>query len=186
MTSKSFENEFIEIYDFNGQKTGEKALKSVAHKNGFHHSTVHLWIYTISGEVLIQKRSLNKILNPGVWDVSVAGHIGAGEKTIAAAIRETAEEIGIQISAEDLTQIGYRKDEIRHPNGILDNEFKHIFLCKLHKELHELTRQVGEVDALALFDISILKDASKHGNFMVPNMNQYYDFIHEKLQVFLH
>ena len=64
MTSKSFENEFIEIYDFNGQKTGEKALKSVVHKNGLHHSTVHLWIYTISGEVLIQKRSLNKILNP--------------------------------------------------------------------------------------------------------------------------
>ena len=89
MTSKSFENEFIEIYDFKGQKTGKKALKSFVHKTGLYHSTVHLWIYSISGEVLIQKRSLNKILNPGVWDVSVAGHIHFDETYNDAVIRET-------------------------------------------------------------------------------------------------
>lgn len=179
-------DEFIDILNTKGELTGKTALKSEVHKHGWFHQTVHVWFYTGDGKILLQKRAAVKKVFPNHWDVSVAGHIGAGEKTIAAAIRETAEEIGIQISAEDLTQIGYRKDEIRHPNGILDNEFKHIFLCKLHKELHELTRQVGEVDALALFDISILKDAAKHGNFMVPNMNQYYDFIHEKLQAFLH
>ncbi len=179
-------DEFIDILNTKGELTGKTALKSEAHKHGWFHQTVHVWFYTENGKILLQKRAAVKKVFPNHWDVSVAGHIGAGEKTIAAAIRETKEEIGIEITAEDLAQIGYRKDEITHPNGILDNEFKHIFLCKLQKELHELTRQVGEVDALALFDISILKDASKHGNFMVPNMNHYYDFIYEKLQEFLH
>ena len=179
-------DEFIDILNTKGELTGKTALKSEAHKHGWFHQTVHVWFYTENGKILLQKRAAVKKVFPNHWDVSVAGHIGAGEKTIAAAIRETKEEIGIDIAAEDLAQIGYRKDEIIHPNGILDNEFKHIFLCKLQKELHELTRQVGEVDALALFDISILKDASKHGNFMVPNMNHYYDFIYEKLQAFLH
>ena len=179
-------DEFIDILNTTGELTGKTALKSEVHKHGWFHQTVHVWFYKENGKILLQKRAAVKKVFPNHWDVSVAGHIGAGEKIITAAIRETKEEIGMDIAAEDLVQIGYRKDEIIHPNGILDNEFKHIFLCKLQKELHELTRQVGEVDALALFDISILKDASKHGNFMVPNMNHYYDFIYEKLQEFLH
>ncbi len=175
-------DERIDILTSAGQLTGKTCLKSEAHQKGLYHQTVHVWFYTENGKILLQKRAAVKKVFPNHWDVSVAGHMGAGEKTITAAIRETKEEIGIDIAAEDLIKIGYRKDEIIHPNGILDNEFKHIYLCKLQKELHELTMQVGEVDALALFDNSILKDASKHGSFMVPNMNQYYDFIFDKLQ----
>ena len=125
MTSKSFENEFIEIYDFNGQKTGEKALKSVVHKNGLHHSTVHLWIYTISGEVLIQKRSLNKILNPGVWDVSVAGHIHFGETYNDAVIRETLEETGINIECFKLFKLGVYQSNSIH-DKVTDLSLIHI------------------------------------------------------------
>ena len=125
MTSKSFENEFIEIYDFKGQKTGKKALKAVIHKNGLHHSTVHLWIYTLSGEVLIQKRSLNKILNPGVWDVSVAGHIHFGETYNEAVIRETLEETGINIESFKLHKLGVYHSSSIH-DKITDNEFHHL------------------------------------------------------------
>ena len=172
----------ILIYlDSNGNATGQTCLKSEAHLKGFYHQTIHVWLYTDDKKVLLQKRAFVKKVFPNLWDVSAAGHIGAGERIEIAAIREVQEEIGITIKEVDLHKIGFRKDEIVHPNGILDNEFKHIYLCKLNKSIDQLTMQPEEVDDLQLFDISILKDTTKHGSFMVPNMNHYYDFIYDKI-----
>lgn len=175
-------DEQIDILTPEGEPTGKTALKSEAHKNGWFHATVHVWFYTDDNKILLQKRASVKNVFPNRWDVSVAGHISSGEEIIFAAIREVKEEIGIDIKELDLTKIGLRKDKIVHPNGILDNEFKHIFLCKLTKEISELTMQIGEVDDLQLFDIPILKDTTKHGSFMVPNFRNYYDFIYDLLK----
>lgn len=175
-------DELIDILTPKGKPTGRIALKSEAHKNGWFHATVHVWFYTNDNKILLQKRASIKNVFPNRWDVSVAGHISSDEEIIFAAIREVKEEIGIDIKEFDLTKIGLRKDKIVHPNGILDNEYKHIFLCKLTKEISELTMQIGEVDDLQLFDISILKDTTKHGSFMVPNFRNYYDFIYDLLK----
>ena len=53
-----FEKEYLEIYDSYGNRTGKKALKSIIHKRGLYHTTIHLWIYTKKGDVLIQKKIL--------------------------------------------------------------------------------------------------------------------------------
>lgn len=174
-------DEIIDILTPDGKSTGKTALKSEAHQKGLYHQTIHVWFYTDDKKILLQKRAAVKKVFPNRWDVSVAGHIGAGEKIESAAIREVKEEIGIDIKESDLFKVGFRKDEIVHPNGILDNEFKHLFLCKLTKGVSELTKQIGEVDDLQIFDLSILKDTTKHGNFMVPNINFYYDFIFNKI-----
>lgn len=174
-------DERIDILTSTGEHTGKTCLKSEAHQKGLYHQTIHVWFYTDDKKILLQKRASVKKVFPNHWDVSVAGHIGAGEKIESAIIREVQEEIGLSISEADLTKIGLRKDKITHPNGILDNEFKHIFVCKLNQKLSELTRQVSEIDDLQLFDFSILKDSEKHGSFMVPNMNHYYDFIYKEL-----
>lgn len=186
MTFFSFSmDELIDILTSEGKSTGKTALKSEAHKNGWYHPTVHVWFYTNDGKILLQKRASVKKVFPNLWDVSVAGHIEAGEEIIDTAIRETKEEIGIDITEEQLTKIGIRKDEIIHPNGILDNEFKHIFICKLTVPTSKLTMQIGEVDDLQLFDISILKNTIKHGSFMVFNFKNYYDFIYDKINAIL-
>ena len=174
-------DELIDILSSTGEFTGKTALKSEAHLKGLYHQTIHVWFYTDDKKILLQKRASVKKVFPNLWDVSVAGHIGSGEKIETAAIREVKEEIGINLKEAHLQKIGFRKDEIVHPNGILDNEFKHIYFCKLKKSISQLTMQIGEVDDLQLFDISILKDTTKHGNFMVSNINHYYDFIYEQL-----
>lgn len=181
MTSKSFENEFIEIYDFNGQKTGEKALKSVVHKNGLHHSTVHLWIYTISGEVLIQKRSLNKILNPGVWDVSVAGHIHFDETYNDAVIRETLEETGINIESFKLYKLGVYHSKSIH-DKITDNEFHHTYVLEIKKELINIGFKNDEVEELKLIPIKEMESLVCKGlknYFIGKNKDYYFDVISE-------
>jgi len=174
-------DELIDILTPEGLATGRTCLKSEAHLKGYYHKTIHVWLYTEKGQILLQKRAAVKSVFPSHWDVSVAGHIGAGEETISAAIREVQEEIGFPILETDLTNIGLRKDEIIHPNGILDNEFKHLFICKLTEDLSNLSMQKDEVDDLQLFDLSILKDSTKHGSFMVPNINGYYNFIFDKI-----
>lgn len=174
-------DELIDILTSEGKPTGTTALKSEAHKKGLYHQTIHIWFFTDNNKILLQKRASVKKIFPNLWDVSVAGHIGAGESIIDTAIREAKEEIGISITSEELIKIGCRKNENKLPNGILDYEFQNVFLCKLTVPLSQLTMQPEEVDDLQLFDISILKNTTKHGSFMVPNINKYYDFIYDKI-----
>ncbi len=72
-------DEYIDIVSENGEPTGKLALKSEAHKNGWWHNTIHLWLYTKNGEIILQQRSRKKVIYPLLWDVSAAGHIDAGE-----------------------------------------------------------------------------------------------------------
>jgi isopentenyl-diphosphate delta-isomerase len=84
-------DELIDILNADGVPLGKTAMKSKAHKKGLFHATVHIWFYTEDGKLLIQKRTSNKDTHPGLWDVSVAGHIGSGESIIDSAIREVQE-----------------------------------------------------------------------------------------------
>jgi isopentenyldiphosphate isomerase len=59
------------------------------------HPVVHLHIFNKKGEILLQKRSMNKDIQPGKWDTSVGGHVDYGETIEEALFREVEEELGI-------------------------------------------------------------------------------------------
>ncbi len=52
-------------------------------------------------QILLQKRR-NTGYADGLWDVSVSGHVEAGEPLKAALIREAAEELGIRVEYPDV------------------------------------------------------------------------------------
>ncbi|MEC3966904.1 NUDIX hydrolase [Flagellimonas halotolerans] len=143
-------DERVDILDERGKPTGESCLKSEAHRKGLLHPTVHVWLYTPDGRVLIQQRGKNKATHSLHWDVSVAGHVAAGEKIISAAIREVEEEIGIQVSETELESLGTFKAVHKISEDFIDAELHHIFLCKLNVPLSQLTKQESEVEDLAL------------------------------------
>ncbi len=173
-------DELIDILNADGTSAGKSCLKSIAHQRGYYHATVHVWFYTIDHQLLLQKRGAQKKTYPNRWDVSVAGHVHAGESIEEAAVREVKEEIGLSISTQDLTKIAVRKGERSHPNGIKDNEFYHVFICKLKKSVGELSRQEDEVDDLQLFDLELFKDSASFP-MLVPNTEAYYHFIYTTL-----
>ncbi len=140
-------DELVDILDSKGNPTGRTALKSESHKKGLFHPTIHVWFYTKNGEVLLQQRGKTKITFPLLWDVSVAGHIGAGETIENAALREVNEEIGIQIQRDKLEKITVLKKKEKHDNGIWDREYTHVFLYLLDENTL-LTKQDSEVEAL--------------------------------------
>ena len=166
-------DELIDILDSEGNSTGKTCLKSVAHKYGYYHATVHVWFYTKDKKVLMQQRGFNKKTYPGLWDVSVAGHVHAGESVEEAAIREIEEEIGLKVLENQLNKIAIRKGNRKHPNGIIDNEFYHVFLVELNTKSESLKKQEEEVANIRLFNVSILKGTNESYP-MVPNTSEYF------------
>lgn len=80
------------------------ASRRDVHVNNWLHRAVHMILSNGRGEILLQRRSLWKDRNPGLWDSSAAGHVDSGESYAAAALRELAEELGVE--PPPLTRIG--------------------------------------------------------------------------------
>ena len=176
-------DELVDILDEFGNPTGESALKSVAHKKGLFHPTVHVWFFTDSGELLFQKRAASKKTFPGLWDVSVAGHIAPGESIEISAQREVLEELGLNIKISDLSKVGVFKSVHHHPNNIVDAEFNHCFLAELKVGLETLNLQDEEVDEVKLISIKELKklvELNKMNGF-VPISNHYWKTLFDAL-----
>jgi isopentenyldiphosphate isomerase len=68
------------------------------HRLGLMHRAVHVLVFNASGQVFLQKRSMTKDRQPGLWDSSASGHVDTGETYDACAIRELREEIGLVLS----------------------------------------------------------------------------------------
>ncbi|MEM9076537.1 MAG: NUDIX domain-containing protein [Bacteroidota bacterium] len=167
-------DELVDILDGEGNPTGESCLKSKVHKLGLFHPTVHVWCYDKTGFILLQQRGKDKINFPLKWDISVAGHVSAGEGLEEAAVREVHEEIGASINPSQLEKIGIFKTEHQHAKDFLDKEFNHTFLCELTTQT-ALTKQESEVEALEWFPLEKFKDWVKtnHQN-LVPNLDERY------------
>ena len=178
-------DELIDIVDENGASTGKTALKSEAHKNGWFHNTAHIWLFTKDKKILLQKRAMTKKVFPGLWDISVAGHIAAGESIVLGAKREVEEELGLFLGKENLVKIGTRKHQISHKNGIIDHEFHHVFIAELKVDLSKLTIQKEEVDEIKLFDLEILLKTKQHKNVLLPEYYKYYENVYNKILDFV-
>jgi len=174
-------DEYIDIVDQYGKPLGRSELKSVIHKKGYYHHTAHIWFYTEKGNILLSQRSAQKSICPLMWDVSVAGHIDAGETAKQAAIRETKEEIGLEITEDHLIKIGVFKCFQSYGNNIKDNEFHNTFIALLNTPLEQLTPQEGEVEALKLVSVSefqsLINTINNNNNHFVPSNQAYYQLI---------
>ena len=69
--------------------------RSVVHARGLRHRAVHVLVYNAAGQLFLQKRSMTKDNDPGLWDSSCSGHVDSGESYAVAAERELMEEIDL-------------------------------------------------------------------------------------------
>ena len=71
---------------------------------GLYHVVVHVWIRNSKGEYLISQRSADRPTLPLKWEC-VGGSVLKGETSLAGALRETLEEVGVMLSPENGTQV---------------------------------------------------------------------------------
>jgi isopentenyldiphosphate isomerase len=87
--------EYFPLVDETGAVVG-KATRRECHSGSFLlHPVVHLHVFDNKGRLYLQKRALNKDIQPGKWDTSVGGHMDPGETVEQALFREAGEELGI-------------------------------------------------------------------------------------------
>mgnify|MGYP005970250439 FL=1 len=89
------EEEWFPLVNEEGETIG-KATRRECHSGSKQlHPVIHLHIFNEVGELYLQKRSMNKDIQPGKWDTAVGGHIDYGETVEEALRREVREELGI-------------------------------------------------------------------------------------------
>ncbi|MDR2692004.1 MAG: NUDIX domain-containing protein [Dysgonamonadaceae bacterium] len=88
--------EIFPLIDESGRVTGQ-ATRSECHSGSkVLHPVVHLHVFNSQENLLLQKRAMNKDIQPGKWDTSVGGHVNYGESVEDALYREVREELGME------------------------------------------------------------------------------------------
>lgn len=161
-------DEVIDIVDEDNNIVG-KELKSKAHRNGHWHKAIHIWIYNSEGEILLQRRALDKDSYPGMWTHAVGGHISSGEDPETAALREAVEEIDLNIKKKDLEFYKIRKDTDVVAEDFLDNEFDYVYLVKFNGSVNDLELQEEEVyDVKFISQDKLKKDLKENPDKYIP------------------
>ena len=94
--------ELWDLYTQDREPTGKTMVRGSEHPKGYYRLVVHVCIFNRKGQMLIQQRQPFKDGWPNMWDVSVGGSVVSGESSREAAEREVAEELGLEISLENV------------------------------------------------------------------------------------
>ena len=87
--------ELWDLYDRERRPLGITHERGKPIPDGAYHLTVHIAIITPDGRMLVQRRSPDKKHWGGLWDMSAAGSVVAGEDSTLGAARELYEELGL-------------------------------------------------------------------------------------------
>ena len=92
-------------------------------------------IFNETGELYLQKRSVNKDIQPGKWDTAVGGHVDYGETIEEALRREVREELGVtNFTPQFITRYVFESAIERE----LVNTFRTIYNGEIHPDAEEL------------------------------------------------
>jgi len=136
-------NEIVDVVNEAGEVVST-VDRAEAHKRGILHKVVHVYIINSNGEVLLQRRSSQKKFSPNCWDLSVGGHVKAGGRSKDAALRETKEEIGIDLKEYELEYLFSYVDKFEGTDYFI-RDYADVFLVKKDIDLDVLKLQKEEV-----------------------------------------
>ena len=135
--------EYWDVYDKKGKWKRRVIRKGERLKNDEYHIIVEGWILRDDGNFIIQRRALDKKSFAGMWYCSAGGSVISRETPKEGMVREFKEELGIDISEEEL----HLKRIITEKNTIF-----YIFLVRKNISLDEIKLQEEEVMDVDLAD----------------------------------
>lgn len=163
---KKPKEEMLAEVDENGKIIG-RISRSEAHDGSKKlHPVIHVHIFNKKGEILLQKRCMNKKIQPGKWDTAVGGHISFGEQIESALKRETEEELGLKNIKFDFVTKYIWKSEI-------EAELVFVFIA-MHEEFS--FKPNSEVDEIKFWDKKKIRE-NLHKNIFTPNFEIEFDKI---------
>ncbi len=148
LITKSRSKEQLDILNPDGSTLHKTADINEVHQKGLWHSGVHIGLFTKDGRVVIEKRSQTIIQNPGLWDLTLGGLVSAGESPDSAVIRETNEEIGVNLKPEDLQKLYvFRYNHYLPQYGLHNKVFVHTYVANISGTAKFKTQKSEVADA---------------------------------------
>ena len=146
------ENELLDIFDENINVVGQKLRKDLSLDEVWY-KVIHCWaVNRQTGTVLFQKRKDDKKINPGKLSASAGGHLESGE-TLADAVREVEEEIGLKKSLDEMTDLGLKYSLVAE-QGYRFWAFVYVYMFESNLDIKDYTLQQEEVAGLYEVPIS--------------------------------
>ena len=149
--------EYWDVYDKKGKWKRRAIRKGERLKNDEYHIIVEGWILRDDGNFIIQRRALDKKSFAGMWYCSAGGSVISRETPKEGMVREFKEELGIDISEEELRL----KRIITEKNTIF-----YIFLVRKNISLDEIKLQEEEVMDVDLADPSKIRKMIEDKTFI--------------------
>ena len=109
------------------------------------HRSVYIFLVNSRGEILIQRRSVNKDLYPGFYTASATGHVNYGEGYDIATKRELKEELGVDAPLRRLCKVKSFSD--------VEREISMIYVCRYDGPIRFDRNEIDEVVFMSIDDI---------------------------------
>lgn len=106
---------------------------------------VSIWVENSHGEILLQQRSFNKSIAPGVWTPAAEGTVTEDDSYLETAIRELEEEIGLSSVELTPTQLLYIK-------ASYGSRFMQGYVVHCDWPIEQFVKQDDEVEQLLWVD----------------------------------
>jgi len=168
-SSDLHKRELIDVVNENGIKTGHIRTRSQIHENGDWHRIAMICIVNSKNKILLQRRSNYVNKYPGLWDLSVASHVQSGMDSIGTAVKETNEEIGLQIEYEAKVKdfrflTSFRNSHVYE--SLIENQFYDFFILRKSFPVSKLRFNDDEVQDAKWVDyteiMQLLKERKLH------------------------
>lgn len=123
--------EKIVLVDIDDKIVGS-AGKMEVHRKGLLHRAFSIFIINDKGQMLIQKRNVNKYHSGGLWTNSCCSHQRTDEKLGEAIHRRLQEELGFDCELHEQFDFVYRTV---FADGLIEYELDHVYLGNYNGEV---------------------------------------------------
>lgn len=100
-------DEWLDLVDEHDQVIGKKTRSQVYAEGLTNFRVINVFLINSKGELWIPRRTANKRICPLALDMSVGGHVSSGESYEETLIRETKEEIDIDLQSVPFRELGH-------------------------------------------------------------------------------
>ena len=114
----------VQVVDKDDNNIG-RMEKLEAHEKGVLHRAISVLLFNSKGDILLQRRALNKYHTPGLWTNTCCSHPYPEENPKIAATRRLKEEMGMEAELEFVLKFQYKVD---FDNGLIEHELDHVFI----------------------------------------------------------
>jgi len=121
--------------------------KFKVHLDGDLHRAFSILVFNPNGELLIQKRNLNKYHSGGLWSNTCCSHQRCNEPLNKSIHRRLKEEMGFDCNLKEIFSFKYY---IKFKNNLIENELDHVFIGFFEGEPIGNKKEVAEFKWISL------------------------------------